>query len=282
MAMAENMGIDELLGMLRAFTLEHYAKKDLAPFFQALHQMALFGLGVGTAPGVTTSGEEWVLRHALSHLQQTYGPDQRFVVLDVGANVGNYAKLAVQVFGPDLAEFHCFEPSQVTFDALTEALADLPFVHKHRCGLGAKSETVPFFSNKAKSGLASVYDRRLDHFGVDMQEVEKVELISLAEFADRQGLQRIHVLKMDVEGHELECLKGAAPLLEQGRIDFIQFEFGGCNIDSRVFLQDFWYALPNYSIGRVLRDGVMPIGQYAENLEMFLPQNFLAQLKTEG
>ena len=64
-----------------------------------------------------------------------------------------------------------------------------------------------------------------------------------------------------------------------GNIDFIQFEFGGCNIDSRTYLQDFWYELKNYQIKRIIRDGLVDIGVYRESEEMFGNQNFLASLR---
>jgi len=85
---------------------------------------------------------------------------------------------------------------------------------------------------------------------------------------------------LDVEGHEYAVLQGAKELIERNKIQFIQFEFGGCNIDSRVFFQDFFYFLsPKYKIFRVLKDGLYPINEYSENLEVFSVTNYFAQLR---
>ena len=49
----------------------------------------------------------------------------------------------------------------------------------------------------------------------------------------------IDFFKIDVEGHEMDVLKGIGDKISN--IKLIQFEFGGCNIDTRCFFQDFWY-----------------------------------------
>ena len=53
--------------------------------------------------------------------------------------------------------------------------------------------------------------------------------------------QEIDIMKLDVEGHELDVLEGSRKTINS--IKLIQFEFGGCNIDSKTFFQDFYYFL---------------------------------------
>lgn len=67
-------------------------------------------------------------------------------------------------------------------------------------------------------------------------------------------------------------------MLASGAVDFIQFEFGGTNIDSRTYFQDFYYLLKDqYNIYRILKDGLFQITQYKEVYEVFITTNFLAQ-----
>ena len=54
----------------------------------------------------------------------------------------------------------------------------------------------------------------------------------------------IDLLKLDVEGNELLALKGLSDSIEY--IKIIQFEFGGSNIDSRTYFQDFYYLTIYY------------------------------------
>jgi hypothetical protein len=87
-------------------------------------------------------------------------------------------------------------------------------------------------------------------------------------------------LKIDVEGHELNVLKGAAELLSSRRINFIQFEFGEADIDSRTYLRDFFDLLSdNYDFFRIVPHGLRPIGAYSSAHEVFATINYLAALR---
>ena len=87
------------------------------------------------------------------------------------------------------------------------------------------------------------------------------------------------MLKIDVEGHELDILYGSLYMLRNERIKMISFEFGGCNIDSRTYFQDFWYFFKEngmWSIFRIAPSGyLVPIQQYKEIYEQFCTTNFL-------
>ncbi len=52
------------------------------------------------------------------------------------------------------------------------------------------------------------------------------------------------LVKMDVEGHELNVLNGRINTLALAQI--FQFEFGGCNIDTKVFFKIFGIFLPRW------------------------------------
>jgi len=104
----------------------------------------------------------------------------------------------------------------------------------------------------------------------------------LDNFCEKNHIDFIDMLKMDVEGHEFRVLQGSKRMLENRKINYIQFEFGGSNIDSRTYFKDFYDLLKkDYTIYRVLADGIRPIGQYNEMLhEIFTTINYLAELKS--
>jgi hypothetical protein len=57
----------------------------------------------------------------------------------------------------------------------------------------------------------------------------------------------------------------------------IQFEFGGCNIDSRSYLRDFHDLLgTSYVLHRLLRGGLRELPRYAELQEIFITTNYVA------
>jgi Methyltransferase FkbM domain len=98
--------------------------------------------------------------------------------------------------------------------------------------------------------------------------------------AKRRIWVKIHLLKLDVEGSEIDILRGADELLENGGIDFLQFEFGGCNIDSRTYFRDFYDLLsPRFRIFRIVTDGLRAVDEYREIGEIFTTTNYLCELR---
>jgi hypothetical protein len=74
-------------------------------------------------------------------------------------------------------------------------------------------------------------------------------------------------------------LAGASAMLEQGKVDIVVFEFGGCNIDTRSFFQDFYYlfTLLKMKLFRITPSAYLyPIYSYHEVFEQFRTTNFVA------
>ena len=154
---------------------------------------------------------------------------------------------------------HLFEPSAETYKVMLKNLEGQKSVLPNNFGLGDKEEILKLFTNNPLSGLASVYQRQLDHIGINMASTEEVAISTIDDYCKEKNICHIHFLKLDIEGHELKCLAGAKNMLQQKKIDFIQFEFGGCNIDSRTFFRDFWYVLKDhYHFYRIVKNGLVP------------------------
>jgi FkbM family methyltransferase len=233
----------------------------------ALHELSLVGLNYGRAT-VEESGEQYALRYAAARV-----PDGRCVV-DVGANSGSWA-LAAQEAWPQ-ATVHAFEPSTAMFDELS---ARVPGAVRVQAALGDREGEATLYAVPGLSGLSSLHDRDLGAHGMTMTGLETVTVLTLDGYCADQGISRIDYLKIDAEGHDLAVLHGASGLLEAGAIRFLQFEFGGCNIDSRTYLRDFVRLLePRYRISRMLADGLQPL-TYSERDEVFVTSNFFAELR---
>ena len=145
------------------------------------------------------------------------------------------------------------------------------------CAVGESSGIASLYANEPGSGLGSLSKRRLDHFNIKFDMEETIDVIRFEDYWVKVLEKRnIDVLKLDIEGHELYALHGLGESINS--ISVIQFEFGGCNIDSRTYFQDFWYFFKehNFKIFRIGPIGIQKIEKYRESDEYFLTTNFVA------
>lgn len=201
------------------------------------------------------------------------------VIFDVGANIGDWSRRSLCI-APQ-AELHLFEPSAVTYNALDAQ--DWPsHVRINNFGLGEKNEALTLNIFGEKSGLNSLYARR----GIGDNHVvgtEKIKIRTLDGYCEEFGIKKIDFMKVDVEGHELSVFKGACSMLRAGNISIIQFEYGGCSLDSRVHLADIWDFLSNYGyrLAKVYPNRLQYYHEYNQKLESFKYSNWVATYDNE-
>lgn len=197
------------------------------------------------------------------------------VVFDVGANVGDWTALALRINSH--LTIHCFEPSCATYQRL---LARTPSqVICNNFGLSSRVEERTLFVFENHSGCNSLYRRQglEDGWGLATQKREEtIHLETIDDYCQIHGVQAIDFLKVDVEGHELEVFKGAKGMLSRGTIKYIQFEYGGCNIDARVLLKDiFEFFTPHpYNFFKIYPRELRAVPRYDQRLENFQYQNW--------
>lgn len=218
----------------------------------------------------STNGEEQFLRTELRKLSMGG------VVFDVGANVGDWTKYCLSI-EPSL-HIHLFEPSKPTFKKLASNSWP-PNIKLNNCGLGEKNELLNLNIVDAASGMNSIHKRH----GVKSAEVilaEAIQIQTLDAYCEANNITHIDLLKVDVEGHELAVFRGAQQMLGAGKINIIQFEYGGCNLDARVYLLDIWEYLASFgfSFYKIYPTGPRLIKDYTQSLETFRYSNWLAVL----
>ena len=246
-------------------------KRQFQRVFEMMYRVSLAGMNVGEGGMPDKSGESWVLQFMRSRLlEQTDTP----VVFDVGANVGQFALSVLNVFGPTV-NLWSFEPCRSSFVLLQRHLSDRPNVTLINAAVGSTEGEVEMYSPAPASKLASLYDRSSTWDGA-AREIVHVRTIDT--YCTETAVRNIHFLKIDVEGHELEVLRGAQRMLQADAIDFIQFEFSAAHIDARVFLRDFYNLLKGrYKLYRILQNGLANVAEYKPELELFKrATNYLA------
>jgi FkbM family methyltransferase len=221
-----------------------------------LHTIGIFGSGHGTAGlGVERSGE----RHVVALLAGREDP----VVLDVGAFEGEYALMVRRILG-ERVTIHCFEPNTAAFSRLKghgELIA-------HEVALAAEPGTRTLHWNPRLPMMASLQPDALRPVDLTATRETTVRAVTLDGFSAEQGIDRVDLLKIDVEGLELEVLRGAPRLLERRPV--VQFELGYANLTTGVFLRDFYDLLGDtHTFHRVAPKGLIPLGAYRLELEVF-------------
>jgi FkbM family methyltransferase len=220
------------------------------------------------------SGEEVTLK-----LLSAAFPTEQVCILDVGANFGDFSALATEVLGLR-SKVWAFEPLPANFEALNKRFSTTPQVTTLNSAVGNTSGYLPFFVDGPTSTIGSLVPRKLEHEGVIMAPQVTVPVVTLDAWVESQGITHVHLLKVDVEGADLDVLKGATELLNKGKISLIQFEFSAAQIDARHFFKDFFGLLnQKYSLYRIVGDGLIEIPNYVERYEIFSCTNYLAVLR---
>jgi FkbM family methyltransferase len=168
-------------------------------------------------------------------VQLRYLKDQSLTIFDVGANKGQSIKFFTQVF--DNPKIYAFEPSRKTFGFLQKYVDHLESneISIYQIGLGDKEQIMNFHesilcetSTFALPDQTSEYLKRKNR--VLFQSVESAftsiptRVTTIDAFLNENKVERIDVLKIDVEGFELQVLRGAQQTLRDGRVKIVQFE----------------------------------------------------------
>lgn len=227
----------------------------------------------GRGFGTSTVTEE--AKQALCMLSQR----KQIYVLDIGANQGEYSQAVLEIVPG--AKIFAFEPSSESFSFLNDRFFNSTNVQTIQLAFGARKESGLLWFDKPGSGMASLTKRRLEHFGINFEGSENVNIDTLDNWCSENQIIP-DLLKLDVEGHELDVIKGASNSIRQ--VQVIQFEFGGCNIDTRTFFQDFWYLFDSleFALYRITPNGLTAIEVYSEEDEHFRTTNYIAVNKNSG
>ncbi len=148
------------------------------------------------------------------------------IVLDIGANLGSYVVPLAKQHAH--LQFECFEAQRIIYYQLCANifLNRLSNVHAHQFGLSNEqritSYVLPDYSAETNIGAFSIdFDTRAKDYEVKTQGyTERMRIIPL----DLMQYEKVRLIKIDVEGHELAVLHGAEHTLRENNYPPIIFE----------------------------------------------------------
>jgi FkbM family methyltransferase len=238
------MGIGKFV--INTFGMKH----SYQVYFEKLIRLGAMGLGY-EQPMKSTALEQKFIKDVFANMT-----NKDVMIFDVGANKGDYIEMVVNEMSLDgfSGEIHAFEPAQENCAILKKRYTE-NHIHINSIGLGLKDEELTFFKHK-QDDISSFYEGKNSTYrDSEIEEQVVMKLVSLDEYCEKNKIDHIDLLKIDTEGHEFFVLKGGERMLENGKINAIQFEFSDMNIASRTSFYDFWELLsPNYSIYRLCKD----------------------------
>jgi FkbM family methyltransferase len=215
------------------------------------------------------------VRREIRAIKTFLDPNQVRLCIDAGGNVGNYsAELKLQF--PHSA-IHVFEPQKKNIKLLESRFNLEQNIFIVPKGLSDESMSATLYTDEPGSGLGSLSKRDLRHLDIEFGCEEEISIVKFSDYAEQHlHNKQIDLFKLDIEGHELSALKGCGDFLDN--IKVIQFEFGGCNIDTRTYFKDFWSLLSSkgFKFYRITPFGIFLIPDYREADECFITTNYLA------
>jgi FkbM family methyltransferase len=148
------------------------------------------------------------------------------VIFDVGANHGQSTEIFRVLF--EGCTVHAFEPQRDAFAELSRRLGGVERVHLNRLALGERAGEAPLYltTHAESSSLLPFNDATWWAQAVDIRSsgVETVAVDTIDHYCAERGIAAIDFLKLDVQGFEPECLRGAGRMLSERRIDVVQAE----------------------------------------------------------
>jgi FkbM family methyltransferase len=173
------------------------------------------------------------------------------VIIDGGANDGSTTHLFLQQYRSPV--IHAFEPIPELVDLLKQTFVSYRNVAIHGAAIGAEAKTVRFnvVNNLVSSSVLapSALNREIHGKEMDIRRVVEVEQVRLEDAM--QERQEIDLLKLDLQGYELEALKGCGRLVERIKVITTEIEFvalyDGQPLfgDIDVFLRSWGFSLLN-------------------------------------
>ena len=168
------------------------------------------------------------------------------VFFDSGANAGAYTLQAAKKLGTG-TNIYSFEPDPVNFKSLDINCNLNEFsknVNRYELALTSFTGTAPFYqSDSSHSGWHS-----LTEFKDISKNKINVSTSTLDSFIESKKINKIKLIKIDVEANEFELLKGAVNALKNRVFSNIYVEFNGARLaEKKMNISDIVNFLNKYS-----------------------------------
>lgn len=199
-------------------------------------------------PSVSLTPGDW-----LDDVVRLVPTDRSLTLIDGGAHTGDMARRFLSHL-PRL-HVHAFEPNTDLHERLQKNLAGVPgSIHAKAIGDQTGTTEIEINNSPMTSSLlpANGLSQRYFPGATDHHETRSIPITRLDDWASERSLERVDLIKLDLQGFERQALDGARQLLRSGvralvlEVNFAPF-YEGCSLFSEVdtLLREEGYQLFN-------------------------------------
>ena len=159
------------------------------------------------------TAKRWFADRGDATLRLDYKLYSSSIVFDVGGYIGDYAEDVYKKFG---CQIFVFEPVPSFFNQCVERFSGNPLVTCLNYGLSSKSGWFEIILNNNQSSF-----NKADLTGIK----QKAEVRSISEVVSELGIEKIDLIKINIEGGEFDLLPAIIDSGLISRITYIQVQF---------------------------------------------------------
>lgn len=152
------------------------------------------------------------------YLKKKFVTHQNLTVFDIGANLGSFSKNILKMFPSSNVDLHLFEPNKSLVITLKKTFNQSKV---NGFAISDKNEQTKLYISNISSQSSLIKNNSF--VGKDVGE-QNIESIRLDNYILKEGIEKINLLKIDIEGYELNALKSLGNYLENNIIDIIKIE----------------------------------------------------------
>lgn len=171
-------------------------------------------------------------------------PMNKGVIIDVGANIGHYTNLLAKKYPRN--KVYAIEASSTIFQnlKLNCELNKLTNAVLYNKAISDKdNQTIDFFE---RGCLSTINEQFLKDWLIPKKYINKIKVktMTLDSLIQKEKIDQVNLLKIDIEGEEIRALNGASDSLNRGKISNLVIEYHRYSDRDKILklLEDLGYS----------------------------------------